>query len=127
MSERTSKQQAAAAHLKSIVGAHLPQRCVRYSWTTICGELNANALGFQLDEQPVTGKVIAVTPEWVTLKMAQTKFAVIHTSVLKDPSSIGGVGAKVRVVPYASPLRRLAPRFAPAVHCRSNVHNDPAR
>lgn len=100
LSESISKKQAAAAHLKSIVGAHLPKRCVRYSWATICGDLNTTTLGFQVDERPADGRVVDVTPEWITLKTAQNQFAVIHTSVLKEPAGID-VGAKVRVVPYA--------------------------
>lgn len=117
----STKKESARDHLRSIVANHLGRNCVRYSWSTICGELNVNAaLGLTSDERPAEGRVIDVSTEWITLKTAANKFALVDPSLVIDKSGID-VGAKVRVEPYArrrfdgrplgSPMPSDDPRF----------------
>lgn len=88
---------AIRAQLRSLVASHLPKNAKSFQACFYDGLPNTNTLGFRIDPQAFTGKVVELTPEIILVKRARTTFAVVDRSLV---SLTPAVGEQIEVAPY---------------------------
>jgi hypothetical protein len=89
----------ARAWLASVVQKHLPSNARRYKFAVYCGQQNYGSfIGLPVDPQPVEGKVVEVSDEWLLVKTGRSDFFIADRELL---SMVPQVGDTVLIEPWA--------------------------
>lgn len=92
-------KQQASDWVRTVAASHLPSNTRRYTWNTYTGERSvSSSFGFQFDPKPAEGKVVAVSEEFVLLRVGRTELFVAARAVLAFTPEIGSV---CRITPYS--------------------------
>lgn len=77
-------RQDAINFISTIAGNHLPRTARSYKHQSYIGEVNHSGLGFQVDLQPFTGKVVELNEDWVVLKERGAVFMIVDRNLMKE-------------------------------------------
>jgi hypothetical protein len=97
-----SKNEQAAAFLRSVVHNHVGSNIRSYSWKTWCCEVSHNSLGGIRYLSPVEGKVVDQNDDFLLVKAGPKEFVVVLKELLTE---VPAIGAKVGLKFYE--LRRF--------------------
>ncbi|WP_211460842.1 GTPase [Collimonas silvisoli] len=89
--------QAIRDQLPQLVAGHVPSNTRRFKFRIFDGKRQESQLGFHVDPQAFSGRVIAKTDEAIVVKTGRTEFAVLDRHLTTpEPDE----GANVHVQPY---------------------------
>lgn len=91
-------QPVLSPQLKQMIANHLPRNIRRFQYHIYADVPLLSRLGIYIDPPPFEGKVVARTEEFIVVREARTRFALLTRKWLTvDPPE----GSQVEVIPYA--------------------------